>query len=124
MPKSSSSLNGSIALLLTVLATPIAGAAPYTWDSNLGIAGAQDGSGTWDTVTTNWINAGANAVWSNANDATFGAGIDGSYAVNVALNPSATSLIFNNSGYTLSACLLYTSPSPRDGLLSRMPSSA
>ena len=24
----------------------------------------------------------------------------------------------------LSACLLYTSPSPRDGLLSRMPSSA
>ena len=27
----------------------------------------------------------------------------------------------NNS---LNACLLYTSPSPRDGLLSRMPSSA
>ena len=26
--------------------------------------------------------------------------------------------------YILSACLLYTSPSPRDGLLSRMPSSA
>ena len=25
---------------------------------------------------------------------------------------------------SLSACLLYTSPSPRDGLLSRMPSSA
>ena len=26
--------------------------------------------------------------------------------------------------HALSACLLYTSPSPRDGLLSRMPSSA
>ena len=26
--------------------------------------------------------------------------------------------------FTLCACLLYTSPSPRDGLLSRMPSSA
>ena len=26
--------------------------------------------------------------------------------------------------YILQACLLYTSPSPRDGLLSRMPSSA
>ena len=25
---------------------------------------------------------------------------------------------------TIGACLLYTSPSPRDGLLSRMPSSA
>ena len=28
------------------------------------------------------------------------------------------------SQYALKACLLYTSPSPRDGLLSRMPSSA
>ena len=28
----------------------------------------------------------------------------------------------NNSGHV--TCLLYTSPSPRDGLLSRMPSSA
>ena len=27
-------------------------------------------------------------------------------------------------GVSLSTCLLYTSPSPRDGLLSRMPSSA
>ena len=26
--------------------------------------------------------------------------------------------------YLLNSCLLYTSPSPRDGLLSRMPSSA
>ena len=26
--------------------------------------------------------------------------------------------------YTIKTCLLYTSPSPRDGLLSRMPSSA
>ena len=30
----------------------------------------------------------------------------------------------NNNGYKLYVCLLYTSPSPRDGLLSRMPSSA
>ena len=28
------------------------------------------------------------------------------------------------SGHSMHACLLYTSPSPRDGLLSRMPSSA
>ena len=27
-------------------------------------------------------------------------------------------------GITINTCLLYTSPSPRDGLLSRMPSSA
>ena len=30
----------------------------------------------------------------------------------------------NLTGNRLSTCLLYTSPSPRDGLLSRMPSSA
>ena len=30
-------------------------------------------------------------------------------------------IMLNQSAYT---CLLYTSPSPRDGLLSRMPSSA
>ena len=36
-------------------------------------------------------------------------------------NESGTRL---NSHPGISACLLYTSPSPRDGLLSRMPSSA
>ena len=33
-------------------------------------------------------------------------------------------LAFLNAEYRLLSCLLYTSPSPRDGLLSRMPSSA
>ena len=36
-------------------------------------------------------------------------------------------VVFNEPGVTrdrLYSCLLYTSPSPRDGLLSRMPSSA
>ena len=32
--------------------------------------------------------------------------------------------IYGVGGFTLLTCLLYTSPSPRDGLLSRMPSSA
>ena len=31
---------------------------------------------------------------------------------------------YNTTSTTLKGCLLYTSPSPRDGLLSRMPSSA
>ena len=33
-------------------------------------------------------------------------------------------LIISLHGFTSNGCLLYTSPSPRDGLLSRMPSSA
>ena len=35
-----------------------------------------------------------------------------------------TSLVVDPSEEKLKTCLLYTSPSPRDGLLSRMPSSA
>ena len=35
-----------------------------------------------------------------------------------------SSMSFNSYDAELSICLLYTSPSPRDGLLSRMPSSA
>ena len=36
----------------------------------------------------------------------------------------ATGTICEEETITLNPCLLYTSPSPRDGLLSRMPSSA
>ena len=39
-------------------------------------------------------------------------------------NSTRTKLSFELAQKRLSACLLYTSPSPRDGLLSRMPSSA
>ena len=43
-----------------------------------------------------------------------------------ALAPGSTVTVIGASGNVgkLVACLLYTSPSPRDGLLSRMPSSA
>ena len=33
-------------------------------------------------------------------------------------------ILVNSNPATIMTCLLYTSPSPRDGLLSRMPSSA
>ena len=33
-------------------------------------------------------------------------------------------VLTENGDYLFKSCLLYTSPSPRDGLLSRMPSSA
>ena len=43
----------------------------------------------------------------------------------VSLSPTATEMLFAiGAGGQVVACLLYTSPSPRDGLLSRMPSSA
>ena len=38
--------------------------------------------------------------------------------------PSSAGRMTRRVGNTTYRCLLYTSPSPRDGLLSRMPSSA
>ena len=39
-------------------------------------------------------------------------------------NFKPTNFVTKNSSECIIPCLLYTSPSPRDGLLSRMPSSA
>ena len=44
--------------------------------------------------------------------------------ITLASTASATNDIYNGMTVYISSCLLYTSPSPRDGLLSRMPSSA
>jgi autotransporter-associated beta strand protein len=105
-------LRRSIAALLIIGAAAFTSSsthgATYLWDSNPGTAGNQDGGGTWDTATNNWITGGSNVLWADTNDATFGGGVDGTYAVNVALNPTANSLIFNNSGYTLSAAAAQT----------------
>jgi len=112
IPRRPRPLRASIALclasaILPLLSCPVY-AASYTWDANSGTAGAQDGGGAWDTTTANWITAGSNAVWANGNDAIFGAGVDGSYGVTLALDPTANSLAFNNSGYTLSAAATQT----------------
>ena len=53
--------------------------------------------------------------------------IDASLYVNIEKSKNPTKIntsIVKNYMDQLSNCLLYTSPSPRDGLLSRMPSSA
>ena len=46
-----------------------------------------------------------------------------SLGVHIKRNPAGGVFIIASNGDT-EVCLLYTSPSPRDGLLSRMPSSA
>ena len=50
-----------------------------------------------------------------------GDSVKGMLASNYGVEVGAIRVILR---YQVKACLLYTSPSPRDGLLSRMPSSA
>jgi len=112
-------LTTSIAALAAsglISAGAFAAAVPFTWDTDSGTAGAQDGSGTWDTSTANWLNSGGtDVVWTNSasNQAIFGGGVDGAdgaYAVTVGLGTTgaADSIVFNNSGYALSASTAQT----------------
>lgn len=108
-----------LALVVTTFTATRLPAATCTWDGNTGATGVQDGGGTWNGVNTNWINT-TNVAWANGNDAVFGGGTDGSYVISVALNPSATTLAFNNSGYTLTATsaqtITFTSTTSAGGL--------
>jgi autotransporter-associated beta strand protein len=84
--------------------SPAARAANLTWDAGNTANGAtiDPASGTWDTTSTFWNNAGANVAWTAANVAQFG-GSDGTYAINIGTALSAQRLVFLNSGYMLSA---------------------
>ena len=55
--------------------------------------------------------------------ATFG-GTGSSQKVSLTSGGNISAVTFTITGTDSKGCLLYTSPSPRDGLLSRMPSSA
>ena len=104
--------------------------------SNLNVTGNLDVDGQTDLDVTNIsdtatfsglvdINAGGQANTFKVEDLTSGriviAGTGGELE-------DSGNLLFNGTDLSASSlivsCLLYTSPSPRDGLLSRMPSSA
>ena len=76
------------------------------------------------------IEAGCNAFRDGNHDAIIGigggSGMDGAKAICLTVNNEIDLWAFdyNKPVPQVNACLLYTSPSPRDGLLSRMPSSA
>ncbi|MCX8497534.1 MAG: PKD domain-containing protein [Akkermansiaceae bacterium] len=95
---------------------------PLTWDVNSGVAGAQDGGGTWANSAGNWLNqtTNLNTQWNNASldTATFGAGTDGAYAVTLSGSVQASGgITFANSGYTLSGAALSLVNGTLDGAI-------
>ena len=82
---------------------------------------------TAGSVTTDYVVNGSAKAWVNL-DGTGTATIRGSLNLSGLVDDGVGEYTINfsnnmgNANY--SVCLLYTSPSPRDGLLSRMPSSA
>ena len=118
-------LTGTQGVTLGVLS----GAGPQGPQGEQGVQGVQGPAGptTVDVGATTTLSAGSSATVTNTGDTTdavFAFGIpQGSAGVgvtNTSYNASNGVVTFTYSD----SCLLYTSPSPRDGLLSRMPSSA
>ena len=68
--------------------------------------------------------AAAAPLLGHAQDSKAGAGMRDPEKMRQAFEQRFKKADANGDGKLSKACLLYTSPSPRDGLLSRMPSSA
>src|SRR6266568_1853441 len=85
-------------VMLTVLPL-LAHAANLTWDANTSATGAQDGSGTWDTATANWLNGGVNSIWSSVTPdaALFGSG-GAAGTVTLGANIVCGNITFNAGG--------------------------
>lgn len=105
-----SALVTSLAVVSVLAANSRALGATYYWDfdgdATIGVPPASTaGSGTWNTGNINWNlngSAGSDVAWVNGSDAVF-AGSDGTYAISLGNTLSVGNLVFNNSGYTLSA---------------------
>jgi fibronectin-binding autotransporter adhesin len=109
--------NPFICSLLLSMAAPLAQAAVFYWDGSNATADADGGSGTWDTVTSNWNDAatgGASVTWpatGTDNDAFFG-GAAGTVTV-AAGGISANDINFPTDGYSIdngALTLVGTSP--------------
>ncbi len=74
-------------------------AANLVWDSDGASGGTTGGTGTWDTSTALWDNAGSMEDWINAFNIAYFGGTAG--VVTVASTVQAGGLVFNTTGYRL-----------------------
>ncbi len=64
-----------LVVMLSCLVASVAVGADLTWDADSGTAGAQDGSGSWDSSNTNWLDVTTNNVsWTDGESAALGSG--------------------------------------------------
>ena len=128
------SLSGTDASLFTIDADT--GEVSFTSSPDFETPGDAGGDNVYDIIVT--ASDGTNSVDQsvaitvtdvNDNNPVFSSGATASAAENIATVVYTAAATDADAGTTLTyslsgTCLLYTSPSPRDGLLSRMPSSA
>src|SRR4051794_16473559 len=74
----------SAAVFAALYSSALVKAADLTWDADPGAPGIQDGSGNWNTTSPNWLNGGANVLWSNANPDSAFLGAGGTFNANTA----------------------------------------
>jgi fibronectin-binding autotransporter adhesin len=105
---------GLVLLLGIDSGPPTASAATYTWNATQSGSGPSDGSGTWNTTTTNWWNGSSNIAWPNlsgvsADIAAFGtgSGTGGTVTLSTASTLNVAGLRFNDTAsgtfFTLSS---------------------
>ena len=97
-------------------------AATAEFDGGLTVLTGETGAGKTMVVTGLHLLGGARADATKVRSGSDRAVVEGRFTTTELAGPVTAQVdeILDSSG----ACLLYTSPSPRDGLLSRMPSSA
>jgi autotransporter-associated beta strand protein len=96
---------GNSAASASSCATTPATLTAVTWDATSSSAGAQDGNGSWDGVSSTWWNGSASTGWTDGLTAIFGSGTTTNCTVSVTANITPGGILFNgNSGgnYTLS----------------------
>jgi autotransporter-associated beta strand protein len=96
----------AIAAAISLAGASTARAATLRWDPNHSLTNPpSNGSGSWSTGVANWFNGAADVVWNNAaGDIAQFNGIGGlaPFLVTLDTNITASSLIFNSNGYTIS----------------------
>jgi autotransporter-associated beta strand protein len=93
----SNSYGSSAASTPSCVITPASGGA-FEWDAG-GIAGAQDGNGTWGGSSATWWNGAANIAWSDNKLAVFGAGTTTNSTATITNDVAPSGILFNaNNG--------------------------